>query len=241
MRTPSNHPGLGRLIAGMVLVILVSVFLAESYAWFERRLSGEEAPWLGALIVNGTIAFCAILVWLRRPHWGLIPAPRWHRFSLLSPGGRLMLAFAPAAAVLTLTMIMGFVSQAFGHAERSFRFTHSQWIFVLVVPVVEEWSFRVGLGYFFRRLSGSLWGGYFSAMLFSMVHSLPTWSRVLDLKIGLLPGPLFLGILCEALLLMTGRVLPAIALHMACNATVIIFTVMDGRWLKWLDFLYVGR
>jgi len=241
MSATPKHPGLKQLVMGTVSVLLFAVVLAEAYGWFERRIVSESAPWLAALLVNSCVAALAMAIWWRRRDWGLLPEARWPQLAGDGLGSGALLAYVPALAVLCGAIVLGFASQSFGEAERSYVFSTSQWLFILVVPAVEEWAFRVGAGSYFRKLCGPFWGGYLSAMLFSLVHSLPTWSRVLELKVGLLPGPLLLGILCEILLIGSGRILPAIALHMACNATVIIFTVTDGRWLKWLDFLYVGR
>ena len=212
-----------------------------SYAWRERRIPGDSAPWLSALIVNFGIALAATLAWWKRREWGLVPPARWPQLGGPVYGAGTFLAYLPSIVVLAGAMLLGLASPLFGVAERSFTFSNTQWLFILVVPAVEEWAFRVGAGGYFRRICGPFWGGYMSAMLFSLVHSLPTWSRVMEMKIGLLPGPLLLGLFCEILLIGSGRVLPGIALHMACNATVVIFTVTDERWLRWLDFLYVGR
>jgi membrane protease YdiL (CAAX protease family) len=87
-------------------------------------------------------------------------------------------------------------------------------------------------------LASPLWAGWFAALTFAFVHGDPTVAHLIAGRIGLPLGPFLLGLCCEALVEATGRLAPAIAFHGACNATVAIFALADGRWLDWLGFLY---
>ena len=109
---------------------------------------------------------------------------------------------------------------------------------VVWIPIVEELVFRVGVGGVMRRAGGPLLGGYFSALFFGFMHSLPSMERVLAGNVGIAFGPFLLGIICEYLYVKRGRVLPIVLFHAACNATVFIFGVVDERWLEWLAVFY---
>jgi membrane protease YdiL (CAAX protease family) len=109
----------------------------------------------------------------------------------------------------------------------------------LWIPWAEELVFRLGATRLLTKFGGLLWGSYFAVILFSMVHTLPTISRLAAGEVGLAIPPLLLGIGCQILYVFSGRIGPAIALHAACNGTIILFTWLDGRWLNWLDFFYM--
>ena len=110
---------------------------------------------------------------------------------------------------------------------------------ILWIPPAEELVFRAGVGRLFRRLAGgSPWAAWFSALTFALVHAGPTLARLLAGQVGAPLGPFLLGLACEALLAASGRLLPAVALHAACNATAAVFAAGDARWLDWLGFLY---
>ena len=107
------------------------------------------------------------------------------------------------------------------------------------MPLVEELVFRAGIGAVYRRLSPPIWAAWFAALVFALVHANPTWSNLRHGQVGLALGAFFLGLCCEYLMIKTGRILPCIAFHSACNATVMIFGILDKRWLDWLAPLYL--
>lgn len=132
---------------------------------------------------------------------------------------------------------MVFASRQFGVPTiRDGLGTHLMWI--LWVPMVEELVFRVGIGRWLRSWLGIFWGAWFGSVLFSLVHAAPTFSNLMAGQIGLPFGPFLLGLCCELLYMVSGRVWSIVALHAACNTTVVIFALGDDRWLQWLDFLY---
>jgi membrane protease YdiL (CAAX protease family) len=110
---------------------------------------------------------------------------------------------------------------------------------ILWIPPIEELVFRRGVGRLFRRLApGLIWPAWFSSLTFALVHAEPTLAHLLAGRVGLPLGPFLLGLGCEAALAASGRLLPAVLLHAACNGTATIFALIDPRWLDWLGFLY---
>lgn len=109
---------------------------------------------------------------------------------------------------------------------------------VIWVPIVEEALFRRYIGDFFRTIGSTIWGSFFSVLIFSALHGTTITGAWNTWTFSLPPGPLLLGFLCEALLIKTGRLWPAIWLHAACNATAMIFLAVDDRWLQYLEFFY---
>lgn len=83
-----------------------------------------------------------------------------------------------------------------------------------------------------------MWGAWLSATLFALVHTAPTIIHLSEGRFGLPLGPFLLGLSCEFLFTMTGRLMAVVALHAACNSTALLFSLGDDRWLNWLDFLY---
>jgi len=206
-------------LAGLTVVIAIA--LAEAYAAISR-LVGEA--WLGAALVNSALALAVTFYYLRRRETNIFTLGRWQ-------------VYIPAAAVLGGAMLLVAMSRALGgEVVASDPGTNLAW--VLWVPVVEELVFRLGLGVWFHRFGAPIWAVWFQALTFSIVHTGPTIERLLAGQAGLAVGPLLLALVCQMLLLYSGRIGPAIAFHVACNATVAVFTWGDTRWLEWLGFLY---
>lgn len=237
------------LIVSALSVLLLAVALAEAYQGVNFALQKFFAPtttaWLAPLIVN---AFGAIIFWIylsrtsRNSAAGSVTGPTTavKRFTqgiwpwlpaLIVVGGALFLG------VCSLFLV-GSTEQAESKPIPLSAIPPVQLVYVFIVPIVEEYFFRLGIGTHLRRYAGVLWGSYFSAMLFSVVHSYPTVARLMDGQIGLLLGPFLLGLICEALFGYVRRLGPAIAFHMACNGTVVLFSLVDPRWLDWLRVLY---
>ncbi|MGE0171140.1 MAG: lysostaphin resistance A-like protein [Oligoflexales bacterium] len=145
--------------------------------------------------------------------------------------------FLPSLSFLAVIGVAALVSRFVGSPTG--QPLSNTWVaLVLWVPAVEEIVYRGAFGRAFRKLGGPFWGGYFSALFFSLMHTLPTWDRVLALQIGLPLGPLLLGIICEYLYFKSGRILVPIAFHAVANFSVVVFSLSDSRWFAWLDFLY---
>jgi len=216
----------------IALSIFVSVVLAEIYRAFSFH---DDVPrWLPALTVNAALAIVVLLaarLWIpgmRKP----VAAVRWFAES------KIRIAMPALAILIGSLALVALASVLPGSPDRETPLSWNLAVFVLLVPIVEEIVFRQGLGTFFRKIGGVWWGSYFSAFTFAFVHSSPTLDRIAGGSIGLALGPLLLGLACEAVYLVGGRLWGAVALHAACNFTVVIFLMGDGRILHWLDFLY---
>lgn len=214
-----------RLCGLIGATLLAAVCLAELYSLFGFGI-GIESPWLAAAICN---ALLAVLI---------ISARHYFPLSSLKHPIAVKLAYSPALVLLLLIMILAGFSRLYGGAEQQY-INPEQWAWVLWIPISEEIVFRWGAGSILKRVGGMFWGSYFSVILFTLQHSNPTLQNLLRLNIGLALGPLLLGICCELILAYTGRIGAAIAFHMICNFSVVIFNLLDSRWLRWLGFLYL--
>ncbi len=102
---------------------------------------------------------------------------------------------------------------------------------VVLVPIVEEIIFRVGLWSFLGRIpTGAKL--YLTAASFACLHTNGS-------QIPL--GPFLLGLLAQWMLLRGAGLVTVILLHMACNATIVIFLTLDPRWLDWLRIFYINN
>ena len=205
-----------------VLCILVAVVLGETYQCASQVISPD---WLAAGCVNSLLAIGALThLWLKDR-------------GLLSPSVRL--AYVPALFILCGSMLLAKLTAQGGTAYVD----DKQWVYFLAsflwIPPIEELVFRGGIGRILRPKIGPLWGAWFSAIIFTMAHGTPTAQRIINGQVGFALGAFLLGICCEGLLYLTGSLLPGIALHAACNATVMIFGVINPRWLDWLGPLYL--
>lgn len=109
-----------------------------------------------------------------------------------------------------------------------------------VIPIAEELTFRLGLGAWFRQHFGLWLGSYFSALLFAIVHSDSSLLGWLSGNTGVPLGPLFLGLCNELLYHYSGSIVAIVCLHSAANATPLVFSYLDQRWLEWLEVLYLS-
>jgi len=215
----------------IALTLLTACGLAELYLFVKSLLppgpSGEL--WIAAAWVNTLLGAFVLLRWhFEEGRIRLGSAWSWHLPALVIFGGAALVAWITRVA---LPM----------HADPDAISSHQpviQWMFILWVPVIEEALFRVGIGGIFRGIGGGWVGGYFSAMVFSLVHSQPTLDRLLAMDVGLPLGPLFLGIICEWLWVKSRSFAVPVVFHAACNATVAVFISVDPRWLHWLRLLY---
>lgn len=217
--SPPDTPRLRRVLVLLAACLVVAVALAETYSALTPLLGG--VGWLAALLVHAVLSGLALCARARRNSLRAAPA----------------LYYAPPLALVLGTLALIACGHLFGGATtRSIGAEQLAWIFL--VPWVEEVVFRGVLGDAFRKFGGVLWGSWFSAITFALVHSQPTLGHVLALKIGLPLGPFLLGLCCEALYVKSGKLLPAVAFHTAANATVVLFAYGDARWLDWLGLLY---
>lgn len=224
-------------ISATAAIIILSVALSEIYSQL-GLVFGET--WIGAASLHTLMSFVVVLgLALRGKSLQLTGlktvadnAPEFLR-------RRPWLMYLPAGMVLTLALLAVFISRQFAQtAVSSHMVSVSQIAWISWVPIVEEIVFRMGFGRILRLWLGNLWGCWFSAIFFAMVHASPTIMQLLEGKLGLPIGPFILGLSCEVLFILTGRLAAVATLHAACNATAMIFAIGDSRWLNWLGFLY---
>jgi len=212
-----------RVAAGTVAVVLVSIVLAHLYQGVSS-LSGLQ-PWQAAASINTVLAAALLLTLPRADLRRLVSrVPLW--------------VYLPAVVIVLGSIILSLATAYFWPpAEVSDRSV--PWAFVLWIPIVEEVVFRAGFGSVLRSRLGNFCGAWLSAVLFALVHAAPTISNLTAGQLGLPLGPFLLALACEALMIKSGRILPVVLLHAACNLTVFIFSQLDSRWLKWLGLLYL--
>lgn len=224
VRSPPDAPRLDLKIALALTLgsLLVASALAELYA----RVPVDGAPWERAAVVHTALAAVVLGVMAR--------AHRLKTEAALRPWW----AFAPAGVVLSGAFMLAAATRWLIPATEDLTFAGPPLAWILWVPVVEELVFRAGLMTAFERHASGPWAVWFSAVLFALVHAEPTVARLAQGQVGVPLGPLLLGLLAGSWYLKTRRIVPVMALHAACNATPVLFAAVDGRWLRWLGFLY---
>lgn len=200
--------------------------LGSLYQFIEYRFSLID--WIAAAWVNAVLGIVVVSMQSRSGIWLACRLNQTRLIQALGPavfwtGGAFLLTRLPGA--MPASPMSGDIGK------------HMMTL-VLFIPFVEELVFRVGLGGALRRMGGNLWGGYFSAVLFSLAHSFPTWERLIGGQSGLVLGPLVLGVYLEWLWIKTGNFWAIWLFHAAANSTVFIFAHWDTRWFQWLDFLF---
>jgi len=205
-----------RLILSFILLILCGWGMGIFYGALGTLLIPS---WLPIACVNSALA---LLILRLTPGNAAPKMPIWQSF-VPALGVLLGILFLCLGSRL---MLGPFVAQE-GSWDWSFL------AFILWIPVIEECVFRQGIGGMLRRKLGLFWGSYGSALLFALAHGgISLWPNM--------PlGPLLLGLGCEWIFIRTGRLSAAIAFHAVCNGSAEIFSVLDPRWLQWLQLLYL--
>ena len=214
---------------------VLAVALAGVYS-FAISFGSEK---IVAVAVVNTL-YALPIVWLLWRKSSVISGSSLHFFSLKN---KIFGDLAPAGALVG-SALLGALATRFFLPGATLNQGYSALYLckvVIWIPLVEELVFRVGFGGMMRGAGGALLGSYFSALFFGLMHSLPTVDRVISLHFGIAIGPFLLGLVCEYLYAKRGRVLPIVLFHGACNATPLIFGVVDGRWLHWLALLYSSK
>ena len=209
-----------------ILALLVSIGFGTFYAFIALKLA--LTPWIAVLLAHLLIA--AMLVTFRR---ATREALRWK--------GCPIVAWLPGFFVLVGAGILS----TFGDRSVSGYSVSGiqELIYVVstltIVPLFEEVVFRCGVSPFFSRVVGARWGVWFAALIFSVVHTNPTWGRVMAMKVGMPIGPFLLAICADIIVRRWGRAMPAVFFHASCNATVYIFASLNPSWLAKLGGLYM--
>ncbi|MBF0441190.1 MAG: CPBP family intramembrane metalloprotease [Oligoflexales bacterium] len=149
----------------------------------------------------------------------------------------LFIAYLSSILILIGSILGALASSFIGRPEKAIVNVEAA-AFIFWIPIIEEMVFRVAIGKVFRNYGGDLLGGYFSALCFAFIHTMPTLGKVVSLNAGIPLGPMLLGLCCEIIYVKTGKIIPAIVFHGCCNATVPIFMLIDNRWLSFLSYLY---
>jgi membrane protease YdiL (CAAX protease family) len=210
----------------MALSVLLAVGLGETYAFFIGKLA--VAPWIAILVAHTVLAL--LLIKMRKPV----------REGLRLRGGPL-LPWLAAPLVLVGAYLLGIITKSDG-VKYSFA-ASSDLIYAVatltVIPLVEEIIFRGGVSPFLTRFVGGPWAVWFAAIVFSVAHSMPTWGRIVGLKVGLPIGPFLLAVCCDFIVRRWGRIWPAVFFHGACNGTVYIFSYVNPSWIRHFSGLYL--
>lgn len=178
-----------------------------------RALAASQDTALSAFVTNMLGAFCLLLIYARRP------AP----FRLLPEKSAWFLV---PIIVLMISLCAGSLSSS---GEWQSLELSPYLLSVVFVPIAEELVFRVGLwGWLGPVPNGTRI--YLTSASFAILHTASSPWPI---------GPLLLGIINQVILLRGGGLITAILLHMACNATVVIFLALDPRWLDWLRVFYL--
>jgi membrane protease YdiL (CAAX protease family) len=108
----------------------------------------------------------------------------------------------------------------------------------LIVPMVEEVVFRLGVFRLLPAHLSPLAKVTYSALVFACAHGRYGEQWFIP-PAGLPIGPLLLGLSCGAVFALSGRLMPAILLHAVCNATGFVYPlVLDDEQFSWLRWLY---
>lgn len=218
-------------MAGAGSVLLVAI-MAEVGRHLTLGLDPGR-PWLGPAWAHTAYALGLLIF---RPGWLLaspaVAGPAQDRTWIWSLG--------PGFVVLGGTLLLATISRHFSGSPTDLpQLSLGPLAWYLWIPVVEEIVYRVGFGAGLRRFMGPLVGGYWTAVCFSLAHSVPTLDRLLSLQWSLPLGPFLLGLACEWVYQKSRRrIFAPIILHSACNLTSVVFSAADSRWLDWLAPLY---
>ena len=222
----NSQISLGTFLTTALLAMAMLVGLGEFYTYSIGRL--HVKPWIGVLAAHTVMSFVLILIrkpvreGLRlrgTPFWAWLPGP---------------LVLVGAYLLASKTATSGIPYSPAGYSEISYTVAT-----VLIIPLVEEIVFRMGVTPFVSRFVGGWWALWFSAIIFSVAHTQPSWERVVGFQIGLPIGPFLLAICCDIIVKRWGRIWPAVLFHSSCNATVYVFAKYNPSWLTHLGGLYM--
>lgn len=208
-----------RVLSYAVALSVAAFALAGAYA---RYL--PEPKWFWAALIHSPIALW--LAWKGPKYDSDGLGPRWLR-SWAYWAGPLLLVLLAGICGLSRLLLPADLPRGNVPLEPYLFAT------VLWIPLVEECIFRGGVGRWLRHRLGDGWGPYVSALFFATLHSAPPQNWIPPL------GPFLLAIACELIVRITGRLTPAILLHACCNASPLLFALLDSRWLNWLGALYL--
>lgn len=235
MNIPSktdNSKQFTTIMSCMAAVITLSAFLQVFYFLGSQVLG---SGWLAALGVNSVLCLFVLRFWHQKKN------PRIEELFGVKLGTSTskQRAYIPSFIIIFGSIFLALVSQMIVHQPSEFSFRPEFLIFITIIPLVEECLFRRGIGVYLRDRFGFLVGTYFSALVFAVAHVQLFQSFASESAIGVPLGPFLLGLACESIYAASGRFFAIVCLHAACNATPIIFSAIDPRWLDWLGVFYL--
>lgn len=211
-----------------VLSIAISIICSEIILLIVNM---GVSNWAAAAVFHGFIAALLLVVLALKPQLNLSNS---NRLSLLDKHPSLV--YLPALLVLLISLLLVIIK-----AETPFKYSHissKSFVTITLIPIVEEICYRLGLSGLLSKIGGQFWGGYFSILVFTTMHGLPSIDRIFNQQVGFFLGPFLLAIVCELIFTWSKQLFPAILLHMVCNSTGVIFSWAGGYWLNVFGFLY---
>jgi membrane protease YdiL (CAAX protease family) len=207
-----------RVPAYAAVMLLAAYALAWVYSLF------PDPRWVWVALVHTPLA--AVLWW---------KGPKADPATVRDAGIRKLALFA-AFIYLGVLGMMGLLSRLFVPGAPPLEWPAPDGLLLLTgvwIPVIEECIFRGAVGRWLQTKLGAYWGIYLSAIFFAALHSSPPQSWMPPI------GPFLLALCCELIVRISGRLAPAILLHACCNASPLVFALLDARWLGWLSELYL--
>ncbi len=228
--------GLGRLSAWLAMALAFGWTLSFFYALVGQTSSLSPA-WVPIALIHTLFALCLITVvqpvawksWLQEGRWKSVWAwgPGLGLIAVTATSSVITGHFLPAATPLPL------LASTPGN---------SFWLWVgscIWVPLIEELIFRRGVGRLLKQRAGFWLGIYLASLIFALAHTgFPSGGSWTEMSAPPL-GPFLLSLACELLYWRSQSLLGPLLLHAACNATPLIFLLLDPRWLDWLQVLYM--
>ena len=216
------EPKVSRIFLGLLVALACGLLLGLCYAALAQSFLYGWMMILGLHSIIGLIVLTYLPLSMRLK-------PLMSRVKSLQAAGLLLLA-------AILVSLLSRQLQAQSYATPS-PLGMKTLVMITWVPWAEELVFRGGIGQIFESWLGRWWGRYGSALIFALAHGGGVFSGY-GLPIVAI-GPFLLAWCCSLSYAHTGRLSAPIALHAVCNASAIIFSYFDPRWLEWLDFLYL--
>ncbi len=206
--------------ASRMTLALIALTLAYAFGLqFLPQAQGNS--WQAIALLNSGLALASLFLWKTQA----IPSPR-HR------DRKIAWALGPALfSANIIAIIFSLVSDGPPLSTYSFSILEILGL-CLWIPVIEEIIFRR----FISEWIGLHWEDigciYFSGLIFALAHTSPPVNPWPPL------GPFLLGCACTWAYRASGRILPPILLHAACNLSAVLFTAFAPSWLTRLSWLY---
>ena len=148
-----------------------------------------------------------------------------------------LIYYTPSFLIVVATVVLSGMSISLAGMTQRLQFDVFFTV-VFLVPVVEELSYRVGIGSVLKFQLGRVLGGYFSVLVFTYMHSIPSLESLMQGHIHFFLGPFLLGIFCDLLYGWSKSIMPSIFFHSACNASAFLFQLVESKIIEFFNVLY---